>query len=126
MSEGWRFEGWHHVLLAMPPGGEDAADAFYAGRLGLEVVAKPAQLAARGGRWYRGAGLEVHLGVEEGFRASAKSHPAMRVRGLGELRAALERDGVEIADDTQLDGHQRWYVTDPFGNRIELIEEVPA
>lgn len=126
MSEGWRFEGWHHVLLAMPPGGEDAADAFYAGRLGLEVVAKPAHLAARGGRWYRGAGLEVHLGVEEGFRASAKSHPAMRVRGLGELRAALERDGVEIADDTQLDGHQRWYVTDPFGNRIELIEEVPA
>ena len=60
------------------------------------------------------------------LRASAKSHPAMRVRGLGELRAALERDGVEIADDTQLDGHQRWYVTDPFGNRIELIEEVPA
>ena len=126
MSGGWRFEGWHHVLLAMPPGGEEAADAFYSDRLGLEAVPKPAHLAGRGGRWYRGAGLELHLGVEEGFRASVKSHPAMRVRGLAELRRALERDGVGVTEDTQLDGHDRWYLTDPFGNRLELIEEVPA
>ena len=126
MSGGWRFEGWHHVLLAMPPGGEEAADGFYVERLGLEAVPKPAHLATRGGRWYRGAGLELHLGAEDGFRASTKSHPAMRVRGLAELRRALERDGVTVTDDTQLDGRQRWYVTDPFGNRLELIEEVTA
>lgn len=126
MSGGWRFEGWHHVLLAMPPGGEEAADGFYAERLGLEAVPKPAHLATRGGRWYRGAGLELHLGAEDGFRASTKSHPAMRVRGLAELRRALERDGVTVTDDTQLDGQERWYVTDPFGNRLELIEEVTA
>lgn len=126
MSDGWRFEGWHHVLLAMPPGGEAEADGFYAGRLGLEVVPKPTHLAGRSGRWYRGAGLELHLGVEEGFRASTKSHPAMRVRGLAEIRGALERAGVSVTDDTQLDGHERWYVTDPFGNRLELIEERPT
>jgi catechol 2,3-dioxygenase-like lactoylglutathione lyase family enzyme len=126
VSGGWRFEGWHHVLLAMPPGGEEAADGFYAERLGLEAVPKPAHLATRGGRWYRGAGLELHLGAEDGFRASTKSHPAMRVRGLAELRRALERDGVTVTDDTQLEGHERWYVTDPFGNRLELIEEVTA
>jgi catechol 2,3-dioxygenase-like lactoylglutathione lyase family enzyme len=126
VSGGWRFEGWHHVLLAMPPGGEEAADGFYAERLGLEAVPKPAHLATRGGRWYRGAGLELHLGAEDGFRASTKSHPAMRVRGLAELRRALERDGVTVTDDTQLDGQERWYVTDPFGNRLELIEEVTA
>jgi catechol 2,3-dioxygenase-like lactoylglutathione lyase family enzyme len=126
VNGGWRFEGWHHVLLAMPPGGEDAADGFYAGRLGLEPVPKPAHLAVRGGRWYRGAGLELHLGVEEGFSASTKSHPAMRVRGLASLREALEGEGVAVTDDARLDGHERWYVTDPFGNRLELIEEVPA
>lgn len=126
MSGGWRFEGWHHVLLAMPPGGEEAADGFYVERLGLQVVPKPAFLGSRGGRWYRGAGLELHLGVEDGFRASTKSHPAMRVRGLAELRRSLERDGVTVTDDTQLEGHERWYVNDPFGNRLELIEEVPA
>jgi catechol 2,3-dioxygenase-like lactoylglutathione lyase family enzyme len=126
VSGGWRFEGWHHVLLAMPRGGEVAADRFYAELLGFDVVPKPAHLANRGGRWYRGFGLELHLGVEEGFRASAKSHPAMRVRGLAELRATLERGGVTVTDDTQLDGHERWYVADPFGNRIEMIEEMPA
>ena len=120
---GWRLVGLHHVQLAMPPGGEDAADEFYAGALGMDPVPKPAHLAARGGRWFRGAGLELHLGVEEGFRASAKAHPAVRVEGLATLRSALQAAGAEVAEDTQLEGHDRCYVRDPFGNRIELIEE---
>ena len=120
---GWRLVGLHHVQLAMPPGGEEAADGFYAGALGMDPVPKPAHLAARGGRWFRGAGLELHLGVEEGFRASAKAHPAVRVEGLAALRSALQEAGAEVAADTQLEGHDRCYVRDPFGNRIELIEE---
>ncbi len=120
---GWRLVGLHHVQLAMPPGGEEAADGFYAEALGMEPVPKPAHLAGRGGRWFRGAGLELHLGVEEGFRASAKAHPALRVEGLATLRSALRAAGAEVAEDTQLEGHDRCYVRDPFGNRIELIEE---
>src|SRR5205807_686128 len=38
-----------HVQLAMPPGREDEAEAFYSGLLGLQRVPKPAALAARGG-----------------------------------------------------------------------------
>ena len=120
---GWRLVGLHHVQLAMPPGGEEAADGFYADALGMDPVPKPAHLAARGGRWFRGAGLELHLGVEEGFRASAKAHPALRVEGLATLRSALRAAGAEVGEDTQLEGHDRCYVRDPFGNRIELIEE---
>jgi len=30
--------------------------------------------------------------------------------------------GVEVVRDTQLDGHRRFYASDPFGNRLELIE----
>jgi catechol 2,3-dioxygenase-like lactoylglutathione lyase family enzyme len=123
VSEAWRFEGWHHVQLAMPPGGEDVADGFYVERLGLRRVPKPAHLEARGGRWYRGDGVELHLGVEDGFRASRKSHPAFRVAGLAALRSSLEAAGATVADDTQLEGHERCYVADPFGNRLELIEE---
>jgi catechol 2,3-dioxygenase-like lactoylglutathione lyase family enzyme len=120
---GWRLVGVHHVQLAMPPGQERVAGDFYAGALGMEPVPKPEHLAARGGCWFRGDGLELHLGVEEGFRASAKAHPALRVEGLSELRAALEAAGADVADDTQLRGHDRCYVRDPFGNRLELIEE---
>ena len=107
----------------MPPGREEEADGFYAGALGMEPVPKPAHLAGRGGRWFRGWGLELHLGVEEGFRASAKAHPAVRVEGLEALRSALSAADAEVTDDIQLEGHDRCYVRDPFGNRIELIEE---
>lgn len=123
MSEGWAFEGFHHVQLAMPSGGEGQAVAFYVDALGLQQRDKPAHLQSRRGCWFRGGAVELHLGVEEGFAASAKAHPALRVRGLAGVRAEMERRGVAIEDDTQLDGHDRWYVRDPFGNRIELIEE---
>ena len=38
-----------HIQLAMPPGREEEARAFYAGLLGMAGVPKPAHLAARGG-----------------------------------------------------------------------------
>jgi catechol 2,3-dioxygenase-like lactoylglutathione lyase family enzyme len=120
---GWRLVGVHHVQLAMPPGQEEVAEVFYTGSLGMERVPKPAHLAGRGGCWFRGSGLELHLGIEEGFRPSAKAHPALRVEGLAALRGSLEQAGAELTEDTQLDGHDRCYVRDPFGNRLELIEE---
>ncbi len=119
----WRIVGVHHVQLAMPPGQERVAERFYAELLGMEPVSKPAHLAARGGCWFRAGVVELHLGVEEGFRASAKAHPALRVDGLASLRRSLEARGAEVAEDTQLGGHDRCYVRDPFGNRLELIEE---
>ncbi|MEQ7125596.1 VOC family protein [Actinopolymorpha sp. B11F2] len=45
----------HHVQVSCPPGGEEAARAFYAGALGLVEVDKPPALAARGGAWFRAA-----------------------------------------------------------------------
>jgi catechol 2,3-dioxygenase-like lactoylglutathione lyase family enzyme len=120
---GWTVEAFHHVQLAMPPGGESEAHAFYVGLLGFEPLEKPAHLAARGGRWFRAGGAELHLGVEPGFAPSAKAHPALRVRDLAALRDALTAGGWPIQDDTQLDGHDRWYALDPFGNRLEFIEE---
>jgi catechol 2,3-dioxygenase-like lactoylglutathione lyase family enzyme len=120
----WQIEGFHHVQLAMPPGGEAEAEAFYGGQLGMVLIPKPAHLEARGGCWFRGGTTELHLGVQSGFVPSAKAHPALRIRGLGALRSALEASGCPIEDDEQLEGHDRWYVRDPFGNRLELIEEV--
>ena len=78
-----------HVQLAMPPGREDEAEAFYAGLLGLERVPKPEPLAVRGGCWFARGELAVHLGVEEDFRPARKAHPAFVVRDLPALEAAL-------------------------------------
>jgi catechol 2,3-dioxygenase-like lactoylglutathione lyase family enzyme len=111
----------HHLQLAIPPGGEEAAREFYGELLGLDAVPKPGHLAKRGGCWFKGPEIDLHLGVEPDFRPARKAHPAFVVRDLDSLRLNLERAGTEIVDDTQLEGHERFYAFDPFGNRLEFI-----
>lgn len=114
-----------HVQLAMPPGGEPAARAFYAGLLGLAEARKPARLAARGGVWFEAGAVRVHLGVEQDFRPARKAHPAFLVRDLERLRARLEGAGVELRDDDAIPGTRRFYAADPFGNRLEFVAAPP-
>jgi catechol 2,3-dioxygenase-like lactoylglutathione lyase family enzyme len=114
--------GLHHVQLAAPAGSEDALRAFYGGLLGLPEVPKPPGLAARGGAWFRSAGVELHLGVEEGFRPARKAHPGLLVDGLDALAARLAVAGVDVVWDGDFPGYRRCYVADPVGNRLELLE----
>lgn len=115
-------EGIDHVQLAMPAGGEAAARGFYAGLLGLAEQPKPPHLAVRGGCWFEGGGVKIHLGVEADFRPARKAHPALLVRDLPGLVRVLAGAGVEVVDDEPLDGYDRVYAADPFGNRLELME----
>ena len=114
--------GIEHVQLAMPPGGEDAARAFYTGLLGLPEQPKPPKLAARGGCWFEGPGVKLHLGVEADFRPALKAHPALLVVDLATLAATLEQAGTPLCWDDELPGVLRCHVGDPFGNRIELMQ----
>lgn len=116
--------GLDHVQLAMPAGGEVQARAFYAGVLGLSEVPKPADLAARGGCWFEGGGASIHLGVDADFRPASKAHPALLVYDLGAVRARLARAGIAFADGRPLEGYDRGDISDPFGNRIELMQRL--
>jgi catechol 2,3-dioxygenase-like lactoylglutathione lyase family enzyme len=114
--------GLDHVQLGMPAGGEDAARGFYGEVLGLREVPKPAALASRGGCWFAGDAVAVHLGVERDFLAASKAHPALLVMDLAAARDALTQAGVAIEDDDSGLAVRRCYVRDPFGNRIELVD----
>jgi catechol 2,3-dioxygenase-like lactoylglutathione lyase family enzyme len=114
-----------HVQLAMPAGGEAQARGFYEGLLGIPEMKKPPQLAARGGVWFERGALKIHLGVEKDFRPARKAHPAFLVEDLPALVASLKRAGHGVNADESLEGHERIYVDDPFGNRIELMERKP-
>jgi catechol 2,3-dioxygenase-like lactoylglutathione lyase family enzyme len=111
-----------HVQLAMPAGQEHLARAFYSDVLGLREESKPENLAARGGVWFRGGSARLHLGVEQAFHAARKAHPALVVRGLAALAVRCRDAGFAPIIDEPLPGVDRFYVFDPFGNRLELLE----
>ena len=118
--------GLDHVQLAMPEGGEEDARRFYRDLLGLAEVPKPRNLAARGGCWFECGTARVHLGVEKEFRPARKAHPALLVQGLAVLLVRLGTAGLRIVSDEPLAGYERVYVSDPFGNRIELMEKTSS
>ncbi len=125
MPAGFGFERLHHVQLAIPPGGEERCRAFWGGVLGMTELDKPAALAARGGCWFRGGGVEVHLGVEGQFVPARKAHPGFLVKDLRTLAGALEAAGIDVVWDGEFPGHARFYADDPFGNRLEFLEPAP-
>ena len=115
-----------HVQLAMPPGGEEAARAFYGRILQLHELEKPEALKSKGGCWFAGDGLELHLGVQADFVPATKAHPGLRVADLEAARAHLQAAGVAITEDESGVTVRRFYVNDPFGNRLEFLQEGDA
>ena len=111
-----------HVQLAMPVGGEAEARRFYGDLLGLREVPKPAELARRGGAWFESGLVKLHLGVEPDFRPARKAHPALLVEGLPALVERLRRAGSRVEAAAGVPGCERVHVSDPFGNRLELME----
>jgi len=122
----------HHVQVACPPGGEDAARRFYADGLGLTEVDKPATLAGRGGAWFRAyddegtVTAELHVGVEEPFAPARKAHPAFALASPELLESVVGRLGrlgyaVDRSQWTTFPGFHRVHVADPHGNRVELL-----
>jgi catechol 2,3-dioxygenase-like lactoylglutathione lyase family enzyme len=115
------FSSIDHVQLAMPAGKEDQARAFYSRLLGMVEIEKPAELKKRGGCWFQSGIVQIHLGVEAEFRPARKAHPAVRCVDYDELTARLKNAGVEVIDDSTIPGIRRCHISDPFGNRMELI-----
>lgn len=107
----------------MPHGGEETARRFFIDLLGMVEVPKPPELAKRGGCWFASGGVQIHLGVEEDFRAAKKAHPAFRCGDYEGLTARLRAAAVAVQDDPSIPGVRRCHIFDPFGNRIELIAE---
>jgi extradiol dioxygenase family protein len=90
----------------------------------MEELPKPEPIRARGGCWFRAGEQELHVGVEEPFAPARKAHPGLVVTDLAALRARLRAAGLEYVDDTKISRTDRLFVSDPFGNRLE-VRQVP-
>lgn len=119
----FRFVGIDHVQLAAPSGCEQEARRFFGELLGMPELEKPEPLRKRGGVWFQCGAQQLHIGVQSEFVPALKAHPAFEVSGLDALRSKLETSGVPIVSDEPLEGVSRFHISDPFGNRIELVEK---
>ena len=112
--------GIDHVQVAAPAGSEDQAREFYGALIGLEEIPKPEPLRARGGVWFRAGTAELHVGIEEPFAPARKAHPGLVAADLDGVRNRLTAAGHELQEDDLIPGVERFYVDDPFGNRLEV------
>jgi catechol 2,3-dioxygenase-like lactoylglutathione lyase family enzyme len=111
-----------HVQIAAPIGCEKDARNFFGGLLGLDEIEKPEALQSRGGCWFKVGSRQLHIGVQKDFRPATKAHPAFAVRNIDEVFETLSGAGLACVWDDALGNVRRFYVDDPWGNRLEFTE----
>ncbi|MCA1578704.1 MAG: VOC family protein [Acidobacteria bacterium] len=113
----------HHVNITVPPDAEAEAKNFYGNVLGLEQLSKPSGTRPSGA-WYQIGASQLHLSVErEGRRALSTGHVCFTVSDLSAAENRFREAGVEIIPDPRpIEGTSRFYVRDPGGNMLEIVQ----
>ncbi|MCB1198294.1 MAG: VOC family protein [Bdellovibrionota bacterium] len=122
-------ESFHHANLVFPKGLEQEARSFYLDLLGLTEIKKPDLLQKKGGFWIQLGATQIHLSPEKNQGVQAKhtdAHIALQVQDLAITKSILEKHHFSIRDQETIPGMIRCETRDPFGNRIEFMQQVNA
>ncbi|HCN08743.1 MAG TPA: bleomycin resistance protein [Lentisphaeria bacterium] len=111
--------GIHHNSVVTSDA--NRAREFYAGILGMKEIPYPSTFDFPV-IWFELGDQQVHLVVANRPDAISPRHIAFHVRNASAAREALTAMGVAIEDTVKIPGAERFFVHDPDGNRIELIE----
>ena len=113
----------HHVNVTVPAELEAATKEFYGSVLGLQQVPKPPG-SRQSGAWYQIGATQLHLSVEDEPLGSLSSrHVCFMVDDLDSTEKRFRGAGVEtIPDPRPIPGTQRFYVRDPGGNQLEIVQ----
>jgi len=113
----------HHVNVTVPPELEQAAKEFYGRVLGLSQVPKP-PTSRQSGAWFQIGPNQLHLSVDNEERGPLSSrHVCFAVRDLTAAEARFREAGVEIIPDPRpAKDSPRFYVRDPGGNMLEIVQ----
>ena len=114
----------HHVNVTVPRSLEDATKHFYGVVMRMTELPKPPSTRGRGGAWYQLGAVQLHLSIEDGLgENNSKRHICYAVNNLSDAEERFREAGVEILpDDRPIEGVQRFYVRDPGGNRLEIVQ----
>jgi catechol 2,3-dioxygenase-like lactoylglutathione lyase family enzyme len=118
----FQYVGIDHIQLAAPNGCEVMAREFWGEKIGLTEIEKPESLQGIGGCWFEFGHQQLHIGVEADFQPAKKAHPAFLVKNLEAFQKHLEKNDIKTKEDAPIDGRTRFFISDPFGNRVEFLE----
>ncbi|MDX6613783.1 MAG: hypothetical protein QOD75_2969 [Blastocatellia bacterium] len=112
----------HHVNVTVPANLETATRKFYGAVLGLTELPKP-KGTRNSGAWYQIGAVQLHLSIEEQPGSLSSRHICFNVSDLAVAEKRFREAGVTIiADERPIAGTSRFYVRDPGGNQIEIVE----
>jgi catechol 2,3-dioxygenase-like lactoylglutathione lyase family enzyme len=118
-----RVQRLQHTSVPMPPGSEEDARRFYGLILNMEEKPVPESLKHLGLVWLKAGDDEIHVFSEENFgNASVEQHFCLHVDDIDWYRQRLVRYDVPIEETISVPNRPRFFVRDPFGNKIEMTE----
>ena len=94
---------------------------FYRDVLGLREIPKPRTFDFKA-LWFDLGNQQLHLLQKPAPDSRSPRHFALRVTDVPAARAHFRGHGIDIQETTPIPKCDRFFVSDPDGNRIEIIQ----
>tara|TARA_R110002020_G_scaffold102250_8_gene240298 strand:- start:443 stop:802 length:360 start_codon:yes stop_codon:yes gene_type:complete len=108
-----------HLLISIPTNTQEEARRFYTEKLGLKEILGN---HPHGAIWLQMGDIELHIREEGIHQNNSSRHPAFIVKDLAMAKSFLLKEDIEVTFSSAIDGRDRCFFRDPWGNRFELIE----
>jgi len=121
----------NHFTITAPSGHMDKARWFYGELLGLTEIPIPKDLQAHYELlWFKMLDFLLHIEFTKNFvrpdahlhGVETPHHIGIEIKNLSATRKELEAKGAQTRDAVILSDRERFYLIDPFGNCLEIIE----
>jgi glyoxylase I family protein len=114
-----KLTGIHHVSILVSD--MEAAVAWYRDALGLKEVLRPSNFVTPV-RWFELGEQQIHLIPNDEPDHVSPRHFAIHVDDCQAARETLTARGVEVKETVPIAGADRFFITDPAGNNLEVIQ----
>ena len=117
-----RFSQLHHCGVVVQD--LERSAAFYRDVLGLTEIAIPSTFPAAGlrVRWFHLGSQHVHILLGSESSPLSQRHMALQVDDASAARVRLQARNIETEETVPIPGADRFFIRDPDGNQIEIIE----
>lgn len=107
-----------HITVNYPEGKAEVAVHFYKNILKLNEIPSLVTNAV----WFRMGEIELHVSAGDIENKLSSRHAAFEVENLEAAETFLIENNIEIKYSSKIEGRERLFFRDPFGNRFELVE----